>query len=151
MARGRKPVPTAVLAARGSWRAKSREGEPVPERGIPTCLGYLSETAKAEWRRVTKELDRMRIMATSDRAMLEIYCVAYATGVEAQNHLAAEGHVVDGKPNPWVRIGKNAMETQLRIGVEFGLTPSSRARIRVPANPAKADNPALKYLAAELH
>ncbi len=74
--RGPAPTPTEILRLRGSKRANRRTTEPKPERGIPSCPQHLGKTARAEWRRVTKPLDQMGVIAKIDRALLAAYCAS---------------------------------------------------------------------------
>src|SRR5262245_50932234 len=88
--RGPAPTPTSVLEARGSWRAKTRAGEPRLPTERPSGPAWLSKEAQAEWRRVTRELLRMGVLAKADRAMLAEYCEAWSELVELSGLLAVK-------------------------------------------------------------
>lgn len=135
--RGRKPKPSALkeLAGNPGKRALNKK-EPRPDIAIPLCPNHLTGMARQEWNRVTKELQMMGVIANIDRAVLAAYCTAYKDYVKAENKLKTEGEVVftdNGNPiqNPWVGIKNRAIEKMVKIGAEFGMTPSSRVRLEV--------------------
>lgn len=146
--RGRKPVPTQLKVLRGNPGKRAlptREPKPTPKApGMPTTL---SREAKAEWRRVAAELDRLGMVTLVDRGALDAYCRAYARMVEADRHIETHGTVLleetsrlpDGtvifiRPvkNPSCQIFKECAAIVRAFAAEFGLTPSSRTRIEVP-------------------
>ncbi len=135
--RGRKPTPTAKKELEGNpgKRALNKK-EPKPEIVIPSCPNHLTGVARQEWNRVTKELAKLRLIANIDRAALAAYCTAYKDYVRAENKLKTQGEVIitdkgGAYQNPWVGIKNSAIEKMIKIGVEFGLTPSSRVRLQV--------------------
>jgi P27 family predicted phage terminase small subunit len=100
-ARGPAPTPTAILDIRGSWRAKTRAGEPQPQRGAPTAPRSLSKIQKAVFRQVCRILEDMGLATTADGAQLERYaiylvrwraCETFLAAKDAEH--AAKGHVV---------------------------------------------------------
>lgn len=73
-----------------------------------------------------------------DRAALAMYCQVWGRWVEAERKLAKEGLVLNSDKgnlyqNPWLHVANKAWEQMRKILVEFGLTPSSRARLSVGA------------------
>ena len=102
-------------------------------------------TAKAEWERVIPELQMMGLLSTADRAALAAYCTAWARWVEAEAMVRKLGTIVKspekGFPmkSPYLTIADQALETMRKLMVEFGLTPSSRSRIKVPDDGEAAD------------
>lgn len=79
----------------------------------------------------------MGLLSTADRAALAAYCVTYSRWVEAELMVKKFGMIVKSpKANfpmksPYLCIAEGAMEQMRKLLVEFGLTPSSRSRIRV--------------------
>jgi P27 family predicted phage terminase small subunit len=71
--------------------------------------------------------------------------VAYGRWVEAERQVRKYGSIVKspvkGFPmkSPYLSVADQAMEAMRKFMVEFGLTPSSRSRIRVPAGGDAAD------------
>jgi P27 family predicted phage terminase small subunit len=140
--KGRKPVPTNILAARGSPTAKERAGEPTPPLEAPEPPDELSDAARAEWTRIVPLLERLRLLARLDRAPLVIYCAAFARWQEAERHLAAQGVIVkspNGYPiqNPYLAVSNTAVAQMLKVLAELGLSPASRTRLRGSASAAE--------------
>lgn len=80
----------------------------------------------------------MGVIAKVDRAVLAAYCTAYKDYVKADNKLKRQGEVIiyesgNVAQNPWVGIKNRAIEKMVKIAAEFGMTPSSRARLEVEA------------------
>ena len=74
-----------------------------------------------------------------DRDALVIYCTAFADWLAAKEALQTCGAVIkspSGYPvqSPYVAIAAKNLDTIVRLGVEFGLTPASRRRLPSPAN-----------------
>jgi phage terminase small subunit len=74
--RGPLPEPDKLRLLRGNpsktpprWQVKARPVAPTP----PT---WLDREARAEWRRVTPELERLGLLSHIDRGMLTLYCDA---------------------------------------------------------------------------
>lgn len=137
MAAGRKPKPTALKKLQGNPGKRCLNGrEPKPDSRLPYCPRHLPEEAKREWNRVAKELQRIGVMTFVDRAALAAYCAAWARWVEAEKALEKEEPVVTSDKgnvyqNPWVGVARQAMKDMLDAAREFGMTPSSRSRIKV--------------------
>ena len=69
---GPAPTPTSILEARGSWRAKGREGEMRPPVKRPGRPATLSKVAATEWNRVIGTLEHQGVVAEVDRGLDEI-------------------------------------------------------------------------------
>jgi len=145
--RGRKPKPNVIKDLEGNpgKRRRVRENEPVPKGGVPECPEHLDGEARAEWFRTAKVLLEMKLLTTADRSALAAYCTAYSRWVEAERQVKKLGPIVKspdkGFPmkSPYLVIADQALEIMRKFMVEFGLTPSSRSRIRVPADAEAAD------------
>jgi P27 family predicted phage terminase small subunit len=135
--RGRKPKPTKLKELEGNpgKRALNKK-EPKAESAIPPCPNHLTGAAKTEWNNLTKELHALKLLAKVDRAALAICCTAWADYVQAVNKLKKEGSVIISDKggmyqNPWVAIKKRSMDQVVKFYAEFGMTPSSRSRVKV--------------------
>jgi P27 family predicted phage terminase small subunit len=144
--RGRKPKPTIIRALEGNpGKRPLNTGEPKPPDGIPDCPSQLDDEAKAEWFRTAKVLSDMGLLTVADRSALAAYCTVYSRWVHAEAQVRKYGAVVKspqkGFPmkSPYLCIADQAMEAMRKFMVEFGLTPSSRSRIRVPDSARVAD------------
>jgi P27 family predicted phage terminase small subunit len=158
--RGRKPKPTALHRANGNPSklnlAKIEATEPKPDPTMPECPPHLNKGARAEWNRVCPELHRLGLLTSVDMAALAAYCANYERWQAAESILKDKGLVtVSGNGSevkrPEVSIANDAMKLVLKFASEFGLTPSSRARVKVEpkqqADPFAAfigDAPAMK-------
>jgi P27 family predicted phage terminase small subunit len=159
MTRGRKPKPTTLKLVTGNpGGRKLNHREPRPAQTVPTPPGVLSDAAKTEWRRVSKELHVLGMLTRLDRAALAAYCQAYGRWTQAERALAemakddplTSGLMVkttngNAIQNALVGTANKAMADMVRYAVEFGMTPSARSRIN--AEGQQEHNPASKYFA----
>ena len=134
--RGPKPTPTATLKLRGSWRAKTRKGEPKPASVVPACPDGLDSVAKAEWKRIVGLLERNGLITELDRTALEGYCVHYALW---RKYLAAlQKQTVGTTTHRRVAAcASDAYASMMRSAALFGMSPADRARVSV--EPADKD------------
>jgi P27 family predicted phage terminase small subunit len=143
MTSGPKPKPTALKRLAGNpGQRKLNDNEPKPS-GIPTCPRHLSEEAKKEWKRVSKELLACGLLTSIDRAALAAYCACYARWAESETNIQKFGTVIKTQngnaiQNPYVGVANRALDLMHKFEIEFGMTPSSRSRLSVVA-PAVAD------------
>jgi P27 family predicted phage terminase small subunit len=134
---GRKPKPT---------KKKLLEGEPNKNRinfSEPNYQGeikrppYLDYHAKKKWDEVAPELIRSGVLKVTDVDMFAGYCMVYSKWRQSLRKLNKMGYWLvkgDGQnrqvyQNPIAKTADDAMSQMLRLGVEFGLSPSSRSRI----------------------
>ena len=143
--KGRKPKPTLLKLLDGNpGKRPLNDREPVPPDGVPDCPDFLDDTAREEWFRTAQVLKEMQLLSRADRSALAAYCVAYSRWVQAEAQVKKHGMIVKspdkGFPmkSPFLSIADQTMEEMRKFMVEFGLTPSSRSRIRVPDDPAAA-------------
>ena len=80
------------------------------------------------------------MLTLADRSAFAAYCTAYGRWVEAEQQVQKYGTIVKS-PNkgfpmksPYLTVADQALESMRKLMVEFGLTPSSRSRIKVPDN-----------------
>ncbi len=135
--RGRKAKPTALKELEGNpgKRALNKK-EPKPDAVVPECPEHLHGEARKEWKRITQELHKLKLIAQVDRSTLAICCTAWADYVKACEKLVKEGEVIFSEKggayqNPWVAIKKRSMDQVVKFYAEFGMTPSSRSRVKV--------------------
>jgi len=142
--RGPARTPSKILTARGSWRGRSRAGEPSPKVSIPEPPKWLDRMAVIEWRRVTPELEHLGLLSQIDQATIGTYCQAYSDVRRHTKALQEEGEVVPGSKgnlvaNPRCRLLKEAYDRMHRAAGQFGMTPSTRSQ-------AKASEPQMSLL-----
>lgn len=131
---GRKPKPTALRVLQGNpGKRRLNDKEPKPKPGTPSAPPFLTDEAKREWRRVSKQLLALGLLTLIDKAALAAYCVAWGRWAEAETALREFGIFVMTPvgmvENPALRISDNARKQMMRALVEFGMSPSSRSRV----------------------
>jgi P27 family predicted phage terminase small subunit len=138
-ARGPQPTPTATLQARGSWRAKERDGEVQFGREAPSCPAHLKDEARREWKRQVKALDAAGILACVDRALLAIYCQAWGDYCSVCGQLAESGVLVKingaTRLNPLLKVRDRAADRVVQVAAHFGFSPAARTRLKAPPEP----------------
>ena len=135
--RGRLPMPPNLRLLKGNpggpGRARPQIEATIPDE-IPEPPAWLSAGAIAEWRAVAGELHKCGLLSSLDVGPLSAWCDASARWKAASAALQAlpeaERLVVDGKPQPLLRIVRSAADQMARLGQSFGLAgPGSRQRL----------------------
>ena len=148
--RGRKPKPTALKLIEGNpGRRPINDCEPRPPADPPSCPAHLAPSAKAEWKRLARDLSGCGLLTKADRAALAVYCQSWGRWVEAEKKLTEtptllktpSGYV---QVSPWLTIANRERELMVRYMAELGLTPSSRTRISLDP-PPDPDDPANEF------
>lgn len=135
-ARGPAPKPTVQKRAAGNpGKRPLNNREPQLDVKLPICPAWLSKEAKAEYRRVGRQLLTLGLVTEIDRAGLAAYANAYARWMAAEKRVDEMGMVVktvngNDVQNPYLAIANRAMVDMRRLLVEFGMTPSSRGRVQ---------------------
>ncbi len=150
MTRGRKPKPTRLKLVQGTpGKRPLPADEPEPDVGLPPAPAHLSDAAKAEWDNIGGQLLELGLVTNIDAAALAVYCTAFARWAEAEEKLREFG-MITKTPNgglaqsPYLSIANRAMEQMMKALLEFGMSPSSRTRVKAAKAPAAAD-PLEKY------
>jgi len=154
---GRKPLPTKLKVLRGNPGKRplnKREPEPKVLTAIPRPPAYLDRQGAATWRRLARESMEMGILTTIDREALAACCMLFATAVKAEREMKGQPLVCvhtgeNGSyeyPNPLIAIRNKALAGYRAFMAGFGMDPSSRSRIKVPAK--QAEDPFESFLAS---
>lgn len=158
---GRRPLPTALKKLRGNaGKRKLNDEEPNAPPGEPPMPGGLPAAAKREWKAIVPELQILGVLSKVDRAALAAYCHCYARWFEAEKKVRQYGLIVEEpvlsagedtgyvrlKANPAIRVSNDAAKQMKSFLVEFGMTPSSRSRIRVEKPAAEREDKFEKFL-----
>lgn len=163
-ARGPQPLPANVHRLRGNPSKKPEidlidDFNPAVE--IPAAPKWIWPEARKEWRRIGAELERYGLISKLDRAALVLYCQAWARLVWAETMLARAMNLAEEKrlefeargeewkggdgimvPSPngalvyshhWVVQRRAAQEVHWYLQ-SFGLSPSSRGRVKTSDN-----------------
>ncbi len=122
--------------------------EPRPEKAKrPAAPKTLSGSARKHWHKITKDLSSCGVLTLMDQDALALYCEIYARWVEAGDMVQKKGMVIadpryagkttkDGQRitvpvlSPYFRASLKLSEQMKQMLCEFGMTPSSRSRIR---------------------
>ena len=143
--RGPPRTPTAILAARGSWLAKTR-----PDLGAEPELSGLDVPAEiagdpvaaAKWAELVPHLVAARVLASCDRDSLSDYCRIWSLREHAAAFLRANGRAYqvfggigkNGEPvckgvKPYPQVWEEMRYTDLLRGLRarLGIDPASRS------------------------
>ena len=172
--RGPKPTPTAILRLTGSRpdrTERKRVREPQPESAErPRPPTWLSKerptdmngaeldlpTPRQVWDRLAPQLHEIGVLTKVDVNALGRYCTLLVRWLEAEEIISERGKVYavrhdDGrlkmmKRNPYVSIANETAAMLARLEAEFGMTPSSRASIKVDDGGKGGANPKQRYM-----
>ena len=139
--KGRKPVPTNLHLLHGNPGKRPQNPAAIKATSKPPRLPrFLSSdvntVARNEWRRVIRHMKPSGILSPLDSTALSAYCLCYQQWLDADDKVRAMGVIVkqpnNNRPvqNPYLSISRAAMDRMLKILPEFGMTPSSRSRIK---------------------
>lgn len=136
MTRGPKPMPSNMRLVTGSTGKRPLpEDEPKVAVSMPAVPDYLDPVAKAEWPNIVGLLFAMQVMTEADVTALALYCDAFSRWRRATDQVNTTGMVVTTVSgnliqHPYQAAANKAHDQMLKLLVEFGLTPSSRTRVR---------------------
>ena len=151
MARGRRPLPTAVKSLRGNpGKRPLNANEPEAVAGDPVMPAGLSEAAQQEFQRMLAHLRGMAVSTPVDATALAVYAVTYDIWMQAVQDINKNGIQIEDpimgrqgsleqndviaykkKKNPAVQIAFEAKKTIKSYLSEFGGTPASRGKLHV--------------------
>jgi P27 family predicted phage terminase small subunit len=142
MARGRKALPGKLHVLHGTYREDRHGGELQVEAVLPDPPERLPEIGKQEWRRLAPELFKYKVLSNLDLTTLEMYCTVFDRWVRAEQRLRDEtDEHHDGEiartPNgfqqqsAWLLIANNCIKQMQSLCAEFGMTPATRARMKL--------------------
>ena len=153
MPSGRKPQPANLKLLKGRSPGRDSGGRvvntgPAFVRSAPTPPAWLDREAKAEWRRIVPELERLHLLSQVTRASLVAYCECWSSYVAATKAAhegvlidrlitRRDGTVIEEKvTNPALTEQRLQSAELRRWATEYGLTPASEQKIK----PAEADD-----------
>lgn len=142
-ARGRKPKPTVEKILAGDRADRINRSEPRPGRSVPECPAHLDEWGREAWADVVPKLAELGVLTELDGRALGMYCEAYSRWRRALEVIRIDGVTSftdqgSVKANPAVTVATQAERFMTAILLEFGLTPSSRSRVKTDAAPRDA-------------
>ena len=137
MSKGRKPKPTAMLKAQGTFDA-SRHKNRLEADGIPSVPAVQSANETFDW--LVKKLDDLGVVAEVDGMALQMLADAWEDYQVARNVIKEQGPTYSTttaqgdlmwRPRPEVLMMNQSWAKVEKMMVQFGLTASSRAKISV--------------------
>lgn len=148
---GRKPLPTNLKLVKGTARPhRLNKNEPMPSVVAPDPPSHLDERARAKFVDMAEMLVRYGVMTEMDSGALARYAVIWCRWVDAEVEIKRRGPIVKTEAgniiqNPFLCVANKCMAQMAQIESEFGMTPSSRTRIRTADQADRAD-PFEEYL-----
>jgi P27 family predicted phage terminase small subunit len=148
--KGRKPKPTQLRLIQGNPGKRAiNHTEPFALPSVPDPPAHLTELARLEWDRSAPLLRDAGLLSNLDRNQFANYCQAFGRLAEAEELLQKSGLIYrtstgNLRQSPFLAIINKCMAQIATYAAEFGLTPSSRSRIRVCDS--KPDDDFARYL-----
>lgn len=134
--RGPPAKPTPLKLVQGTYRRdKAQASEPFPPVKVPRCPAWLEPEAKVAWKRMTRLLRPLGLIAELDYMALAMLCQSWARWREAEEALTHEGHVQKSAKSgyrsiaPAVTIANNRFAQLQQMLARFGASPADRARV----------------------
>lgn len=148
MGKGRKPKPPIVRILEGTRAHGGVKGVDMARiaEGVPDAPPHLDGIALEHWHYLAGHLGRAKLLELVDLGQLANACIAYAQIIAAKEHIAAHGITLldlktdSIKKNPACSVLSDSMARYHSIASEFGLTPSSRAKLRMPTPDKEVDD-----------
>jgi P27 family predicted phage terminase small subunit len=134
---GRKPLPTHLKLVKGTARPhRMNSAEPKPAVLTPAPPEHLDERARARFSELATMLAGQGIMTALDVNALARYVVVWCRWIDAEAEVAKRGPVVKTAAgnviqHPSLAVSNRCFSQMRQIESEFGMTPSSRSRIRM--------------------
>jgi len=141
---GRRPKPTAVKKAQGTYRPDRAIGnEPTATTGT-TAPKFLDKIAKAEWLRVMRAAKQLGTITKLDRGILTVYCQEWSVFVRASKVCDEEGLIIvkdngDLVRHPAFDVADKAAGRLRLAAQELGFTPSARSKVHGDQKPKQTD------------
>jgi len=163
--RGRKPKPTAIKLLEGNpGKRRLNESEPQPAvADVRVPKGKLPPEARALWKVLAPQLADLGVLKVTDLPALEVLCLHYAMTRRAWKIIDEQGPTVENlvlvdesdpsagtitlgvKKHPAASVFRENAMAFKAFATEFGLTPSSRVRIK--ADPVAKEKTLFELLA----
>lgn len=150
--RGPPPQPSRLKLLHGNpGRRPLPKDEPVPPEGEIRCPPELKGRARKFWKKHESILTAMGLLTTADIPALANLCDVEAEYWDAADDVRKRGIEIEvtrydrktgnafyvTEDNPSVRIRSDAGKRLLRLMIEFGMSPSSRTRVKAAPKPEK--------------
>lgn len=143
MTAGRPRKPAAQKRREGTYRA-DRDASLELQAAEPDPPEYLTAAARVHWKRIVPLLAAQELLSAIDGDALAMLCLAFVEYFEADKAIAANGLTGETDKGysyalPEVGIRTTAWKKIVTLCKQFGMTPSSRAALKVKPNAEEAD------------
>lgn len=155
---GRRAMPIELKVLRGKSNMtkaeidarKKAEVKLKPKADNIKPPSWLDRDGKREWKRVAAELEALDLLTNVDVTALAVYCDAVSRYIEATKAIRDEGITVEYTnaagatntvANPNVAIARQYAQLIRQYLIEFGLSPSSRAKLAIPREDEPEETP----------
>jgi P27 family predicted phage terminase small subunit len=135
--KGRKPKPTLLKILEGAQPCRINHDEPVIPDGSIEPPDWLDDHGKAHWLELVPILVPAGLLTAGDRPALAQLCDDFATIRRSIERPAAVDMGDWDAVRGLLASADKARDRYRRMLVEFGLTPSSRSRIKCAAEKPK--------------
>lgn len=154
---GRRPKPAALKQLAGN-PGKRR----LPKVATPTESGKAAmplvvkrdSIAREEWDRLAPQLELLALIDSQNQQLFAAYCLSWSMYCKAQAQVLREGFTYRAKngqrkKHPAFEAMRAAGAEMRKFGIEFGITPASRAKVtpgaqpNLPGIPPKPDQPTM--------
>ena len=142
---GRKPLPTHLKLLKGTARPhRMNRNEPMPSVCAPAPPAQLEDRARRKFTEIAEMLARCGVMTELDAGALARYAVIWCRWVDAEAEIKRRGPVVKTEGgnvihSPFLSVANRCHAQLTQLESEFGLTPSSRSRVRAASPPIETD------------
>ena len=150
--KGRKPKPTHLKALENNPGKRKIKEDPDMSSGLPSPPPHLDEYAREERERLALGLHGIGILYEVDTAVFAAYCQAFSRWRSAEEVItmsakgSAAGALVTKSTkgtiikHPLIDISEKAAAAMVKYALEFGLSPSARARLAIDPGKGKKGN-----------
>lgn len=149
--KGRKLNPTHLRIIKGNPSGRPLpENEPKPKVAKPRLPRGASARVKKHWVNISEVLLQYGLLTEMDHIAFRILCEYLAEYEECNEEINKRGRMVKGQKStavrhPLITVRNQAWDNVYRILGDFGMTPSSRARVKSSIDNGEDDDPWSKF------
>lgn len=138
---GPPPKPTKLKELEGNPGKRALNvNEPQPSAlfTLPLPPDVLGDVGRSVWTDFGQELLKSGLLTYADLPVFLGFCINYEVMIQAAEAIKDKGMLVHGARgkvrNPAIAALTSASSAVKAFGVEFGMTPSARSRIKLPGD-----------------
>jgi len=136
MKRRSRRTPIGILKLRGTYRPDRHGGGVDIPASKPVIPRWLKGEARKQWQGIVPQLVEAGIVCRLDRVLLILFCHAWEQYLDIRKLRQIEPLLIkttagNNIQHPLVGMENRAVARLLKLAGELGLTPSSRAGLRI--------------------